>query len=117
MLLNTDTAYIQGQLAKYCRTGETEPILGARQGRLKEYRQLVYSVVNNTLEQAYPITYNYIKEEEWELMIASFLKEHACQNNQVWKLPLEFYDYVKEKNFQESFNYPFLNELLYFEWL
>lgn len=117
MLLNPETAAIQSQLAQYCRTGETEPIPGAKQDRLKEYRQLVYSVINNTFEQAYPITYQFVKEEEWELMITSFIKEHACHENQVWKLPLEFCEYAKEKDFQGSLGYPFLNELLYFEWL
>ena len=117
MLLNPETAAIQNQLAQYCRTGETESIPGARQDRLKEYRQLVHSVINNTLEQAYPIAYQYIKEEEWEMLVNLFLKEHACQESQVWKLPLEFCEYVKEKDFQNSLGYPFLNELLYFEWL
>jgi len=117
MPLNPETADIQNRLAQICRTGEIEPIPGAKQHRLKEYRQLVYSVINNTFEQAFPITYQFLKEAEWELLINSFLKEHACQESQVWKLPLEFYEYVNEKDFQSSLGYPFLNELLYFEWL
>jgi len=117
MPLNPETTDIQNQLAQICRTGEIKPIQGAKQHRLKEYRQLVHSVINNTFEQAFPITYQFLKQEEWELLINSFLKEHACHENQVWKLPLEFYEYVKDKDFQQSLSYPFLNELLYFEWL
>jgi hypothetical protein len=117
MPLNPETADIQNRLAQICRTGEIEAIPGAKQDRLKEYRQLVHSVINNTFEQAFPITYQFLKEAEWELLINSFLKEHACQESQVWKLPLEFYEYVKEKDFEQSLGYPFLNELLYFEWL
>ena len=46
-----------------------------------------------------------------------YFVEHKCQTAQVWRMPLEFYDYCLEKDIAGQLGFPFLNDLLYVEWL
>ena len=118
ILLKKTTHNIQNQLADYCRSGELKSeIPGTRPERLPHYRRLVFNVIRNTLEQAFPVTHKILEEEEWENLVYRFFKEHDTQTPQVWKMPKEFCQYVKANNFGEKTGRPYLNDLLWFEWL
>lgn len=117
MSLNQETAAIQEQLARYCRSGKLNPIKGASEKRLPHYRRLVYNVVNGAMEQAYPITLQVLSEQEWEELIQAFFEQHDPQSNQVWKLPKELYEFAKNEEWHIKINMPFLIDLLYFEWI
>lgn len=116
-MLEPTTATIQSEVARYCRTGHMPEVPGANQERLKEYRRLVVNIFHDTLEQAFPITVQLLTEDSWETIVNTFIAEHNCQTNYIWKLPFEFYEFVVARNFQETFGHPFLNELIYFEWM
>jgi hypothetical protein len=45
------------------------------------------------------------------------MEGHNCSNNQVWKMPMEFYQFVKEQPLELKLELPFLTDLLWFEWL
>lgn len=115
--MNTDTIQIQSDLASYCRTGELKDIPGLTKGRVRHYRRLVFNVVSNTLEQAYPLSCDLLGEEAWNKIVNDFFSGHDAQSPQVWKLPLEFYEWAVENNQDEKTNFEFLNDLLLFEWL
>ncbi len=117
MLLKAETYQHQSKLARYCRDGNLVEISGTTPGRLPHYRRLVYNVVKDSLESAFPIVFSYITKDEWEEMVYQFFSEHACKTPQVWKLPLEFYEFAIAKKYDETYNIPFLNDLLYFEWM
>lgn len=117
MLLNHDTKEIQSQVATYCRTGELKPIVGAREDRLPNYRRLIFNVINDTLVQAYPITYEILSEEEWYSFVNDYFINYNAQSPQIWKMPFEFYLFAKENNYNEKLDKAFLTDLLYFEWM
>jgi len=117
MLLREDTYRIQSELAEYCRTGELKPIKGAKTDRLHHYRRLVFNVVNDSLETAYPITRDILSNEQWDDLVNDFFQKHDPKSPQIWKLPFEFYQYCLEKNYAELLKMEFLNDLLYFEWI
>lgn len=116
-LLKQDTEIQQARLADYCRTGIEPDLIDINKNNLYQYRRLVFNIASDTLETAYPITYSFLPNEVWEKLVYNYFAEHKCQTTQVWRMPLEFYEYCKEKNIQEELNIPFLNDLLYFEWL
>lgn len=116
-LLKQDTKVQQARLADYCRTGLEPDLIDIKKDNLYQYRRLVFNIASDTLETAYPITYSFLPSEVWEKLVYNYFAEHKCQTTQVWRMPLEFYDYCKEKNIQEELKIPFLNDLLYFEWL
>ena len=116
-LLKESTYKQQSKLAEYCRTGIKPELLGITEENLHHYRRLVFNIGLDTIETAYPITYSFLDREVWNKLVRDFYAEHKCQTPQVWKMPLEFHDYCVKKDIQTQLNLPFLNDLLYFEWL
>ncbi len=116
MKLRSETAEIQELLGKYCKTGVEVEIPGITEGRVHHYRRLVYNVVKNTMDQAYPITAASMKEEEWDSLVDTFFSNHPTTSTQIWKLPYEFYQYHFSSDTANKINRPYLNDLLYFEW-
>ena len=107
----------QRKLAEYCRTGEATEIPGITSGeRLETYRRLVFSVIEEFLGKAYPITQAAIGKDEWQTLVDRFFSEYPCSSPQVWRMPQELTDYV-EKTSYKSDEFPYLLELLHFEWL
>jgi hypothetical protein len=116
-LLKESTHEQQSKLAEYCKTGIVPELTGILEENLHHYRRLVFNIGIDTIETAYPITYRFLPDEIWDKLVYEFYAEHKCQTPQVWRMPLEFYEYCVEKDIQGKMNLPFLNDLLYFEWL
>lgn len=117
MKLSEKTKAAQGALADYCRTGADINVPGARKKRLPHYRRLVRNVIHNTLEQAFPITYELLETDTWENLVDEFFVRHNPQTPQVWKLPEEFYHFLRDHGYAEKLNRPYLNDLLHMEWI
>lgn len=117
-LLKQETYKQQASLAGYCRNGKVpEDLIDINKDNLYQYRRLCFNISSDIIETAYPITYSFLDNEIWHQLVTDFFAEHKCQTPQIWRMPLEFYEYCVEKNIQEKLNIPFLNDLLYFEWL
>lgn len=116
MNLSPDTHKVQSKLAKYCRDGVEVELPGSKADRLPNYRRLVFNIIQDNIESAYPIAYKYLDTDIWNELVYDFFSIHECQSYQVWKLPQEFMHFVLENNYSEKHNLPFLNDLLSFEW-
>ncbi|MFB6454675.1 DUF2063 domain-containing protein [Chitinophaga sp. Hz27] len=114
--LQPDTYRIQQAFSSYCRTGKKVAIPGANGDRMQYYRQLVFNVINDAMESAFPVAFANMPKRKWNKMIREFFSNHACCATQMWKLPLEFYTYAVENNWNEVYETPWLLDLLYFEW-
>lgn len=117
MLLHEETHSIQSQLAGYCRSGKLTVINGVDPNRLPHYRRLIFNVLNSTLERAYPIFRRIVGDDEWMQVVNDFQINHDTKEARIWMLPFEFYDFCKTHNYVKKFNRPYLNDLLYFEWI
>lgn len=117
MRLREDTARIQDILGDYCRTGQGEEIPGVSPDRLKHYRRLVNNVIRDTMDRAYPITLAALGEDPWNQLVQEFFTEGLPQSPQVWKLPYEFYNFHLLKETGNRIQKPWLEDLLYFEWM
>lgn len=84
MHLLSETFEAQSLLADYCRTGIRPEITGTNKN-ITRYRELVYNVVFDTLENAYPIAFQFIGEEKWHELVHDFFSNHKAQTPQVWK--------------------------------
>ena len=117
MHLHKETIAIQEQLGEYCRTGEERELPGITPGRIHHYRRLISNVVNDTLHTAFPITVAALEESQWEELVQDFFTAGIPQTPQVWKLPFEFYQYHVSRETGKRMDLPFLDDLLYFEWM
>lgn len=116
-MLKNDTHKIQSTLADFCRSGEPIDLPGTTEGRLAQYRRLVFGVISNTLSQAYPIAAKHLGSEIWDQLIEDFFANHACQDPQVWRMPRELIDYVRSSGYDKTLKLPHLLDLLKMEWL
>jgi hypothetical protein len=81
------------------------------------YRRLVYNIIDDMLQSAFPIFYEYADTEIWDEIVNAFFSTHACQTPHVWKVPGEFYQYACDNKLKEKYHIPFLEDLLLFEWM
>lgn len=117
MLLPDTTFTQQSKLAAYCRTGKWQSIPGINRDNVSHYRRLVYNIVDDMLQNAYPLTHELVSDKEWKKAVGDFLSHHPCQSPQVWYMPKEFYQYLSDAQHPLLTKYVFLKELLYFEWI
>lgn len=117
MLLTQNTYNEQAKLASYCRTGDTSLIGQVDSKRVGHYRRLVFNVVKDSLKSAFPLTRNLLSTDEWGTLVEEFFTNHTCQSKQIWKMPKELIDYMKEYNHHLLEKHHQLGELLWFEWL
>ncbi len=108
---------IQNLLGDYCRSGIEPDIPGLTPGRIHHYRRLVYNVVRDTMDTAFPISLAALGEEQWESLVQDFFTNDFPQTPQIWKLPFEFYRYHTTRDTGNRIQQPFLEDLLYFEWI
>ncbi len=98
MNLLNDTYQQQSKLADYCRTGNVPDLKGVNYENLPHYRRLVFNIAADVIETAYPITHSFLEKEVWDKLVHDYFAEHKCQTPQVWRMPLEFYDYCVKKD-------------------
>ncbi len=117
MSLTAETQNVMEKMYTAIRTEKTLAIPGVDVKRMSHYRRLVKNIFDDTLRRAYPLTVEVLSQAEWQQLVTRFLQEAAPQTPFLWKMPYEFYVFVTEKNFAEQWHYPFLEDLLFFEWI
>lgn len=115
--LDRKTIQVQKDLVEYCRTGEYREVPGANEDRLNHYRRLVSNIIFDSLETAYPLTYNLLKSTEWTELVHQFFSHHTCENPQVMLMPKDLIDYTKSSHLHLVEKYPHLLDLMRFEWV
>lgn len=106
------------QFFHFCRTGKLNPsIEDANLKGLQVYHELTHRNFEMTLKCAYPITYQLLSLEQWNILIDSFLTEENCSSPLLWKMPQYFLNFVQKSSWKERWNLPYLHDLLNFEWL
>ncbi len=117
MHLHKETARIQEQFGTYCRTGVETGLPGVTPGRIHHYRRLVNKVVRDALDSAFPISHAAFGEEAWDLLVQDFFVHGEPKSPQLWRLPFEFYRYHANRKTGKQILKPYLDDLLYFEWM
>ncbi|MDV4116274.1 HvfC/BufC N-terminal domain-containing protein [Elizabethkingia anophelis] len=115
-LSENKTFALQTDLGLFCRTGMNEPPTSIQEHTF-HYRRLVFDVVEDTLETAFPIARKLVGKKRWKAAVTHFFENHKCQTPQVWRLPQEFCEYYQHNDFPTDKVLPFLKELLQYEWL
>ncbi len=116
MYLNQYTEAQQNNFASFCKTNIPQPIDGLTENRIHHYRRLIRGVIDDSLRSAYPITENLLEANEWKHLVDDFVAKHKSQSPQIWQMPYEFYEFIDENRFEVKIKYPYLMDLLLFEW-
>ncbi len=117
MQLSNHSYLQQSILASYCRTGNYQALAEVNEKHVHHYRRLIYNIINDSLSSSYPLAKNLLMKDEWNKLVNDFFANHACESPQVWNMPGELIGFVGDTNHSLMNKYPFLQELLQFEWL
>lgn len=117
MPLSEETYSLQKEFVEMCRTGDFSQIKGSRLEALQTYRRLVYSNIEANLCKAYPITKELLTQKEWEGLIQAFFASYPIRSPHLWEMPKDLFLWLQKEDHPLTETYPFLCDLLYFEWL
>ena len=117
MNLNQTKQRIQNNLGDYCRTGQLKDIPGLTPNRVHHYRRLVYNVIDSTLEQAFPLTYQLVDQDVWNNWVNRFFSSARPQSPQLFNISYDFYEWSVENEMLLELHMPYLNDLMLFEWV
>lgn len=117
MAYNDSTKQYQRMLASYTRTGIETAIPGTKEEGIMRYRTMIYTIVNESLSTSYPLTRQLLTAQEWDDTVHRYFSTHACTSPYLWRMPLEFYEYIQEEQSALLIKYPCLSDLLLFEWV
>ncbi len=127
MRLEKGTADAIKKFAATCRTGEyEEDIPGVSSERAGVYRNLIFDGVEDTLRKAYPITFALLSlkpgknskyKNLWEELTNRFFSGHESSSPELWRMPYFLYEFARQCSFAEYCGIPFVEDLLYFEWI
>lgn len=116
MQLSDLTQKQQSGMALYCKTGKEQNLIGITEGRIHHYRRLIYNIIDDSLRTAYPLTFNLIDKNLWDGIVSDFVANHKTQTPILWRMPEEFKNYLKDSNDFLDEDFPFIWDLLEFEW-
>ena len=80
------------------------------------YAKLLYSKIEGSLDNCFPISCELLGTKRWTQLIQSFIKNHRCKSPLYREIPDEFIDYLM--NEQTALVLPeFIVELAHYEWM
>lgn len=117
MSLMAETQELMNKMHDFVCSDVKINIPGTKPDRLFHYRRLIRNVFEDTLSRAFPITVEVLTAEEWDELVQAFMLKAIPQTPFIWKMPFEFYEFVVNEDFATKFNRPYLDDLLFFEWI
>jgi uncharacterized protein len=69
-------------------------VKGIRNGEVPIYRRLVYGNTYNVLSSILRLSKRFLGVEKWDSLITTFFEEESMRHYQLWRMPLQFRDYV-----------------------
>ena len=121
MLLDSQTEEYQRIMAEFALIGANNKITESNK-RLEVYHDLISSGIEDALARAYPLTKKLLSAKGpqnisiWELLINEYKTLKNLPFPELWKMPKGFKQYVKSSDFSFKSDFPFIDDLLAFEW-
>lgn len=87
------------------------------QDRLQIYRNLLLNNVCSFIDLVYPVARTLIPTEQWQSLCEEFFAQARCESPFYRDISLQFREYLNEAQHEFLQRYPWLAELLQYEWL
>ena len=85
--------------------------------RMQVYRTLLFDNVSSFINLVYPIARTLLSETKWQSLLQDFFQNAQNQSPFYNDISLQFREYLDEQQHPVLQEYPWLAELLQFEWL
>jgi uncharacterized protein len=107
----------QKAFIRFIQSDKIPELENTKPENLKYYRDLVRNIFTDTLSTGLPITNRILSDEEWNYAVDTFMDQYTCPSPYVWRMPYDFYEFVHMNDLGGRLNKPWLEDLVYFEWL
>ncbi|MHA3103918.1 DNA-binding domain-containing protein [Acinetobacter sp. ANC 3791] len=117
MQTKPDFQQVQHQFCQAIRQADPAQLLQLQPERLQLYRELLLNNITSFIDNVYPIAKSLLPESLWRQLIHDFFAQEQCQSPFYNEISLQFRDYLSREQPAVLEQYPWLAELLQYEWL
>lgn len=118
--MNNPTLAYQQAFAAHLRNPQQNaaPATVAPQ-RIQIYVDLLFNNLQDFLSTTFPVTYSILNKTEWLGLVRAFYAEHTCQTPYFREIAGECVQWLSQRQppLQLCQRYPFLIELMHYEWV
>ena len=107
----------QQQFCNWIREPNAEHIKICDLERMQIYRDLLFNNMCSFINLVYPIARSILPAAQWQFLLEEFFQKAKCQSPIYNDISLQFREYLTENRHPILSQYPWLEELLQFEWL
>ncbi len=84
--------------------------------QIELYRELIFNRFLDSFEYAFPYTKEVLGESYFKILVEGYLKEYHSKQI-LWQEAKGFVDFVIKNKWDFKEKFPFIDELIYYEWL
>lgn len=107
----------QQQFCNWIRFPQSELPKALHAERMQIYRDLLFNNVCSFINLVYPITRALLPAIQWQKLLTEFFQQAQCESPFYNDISLQFREYLTDCQHPSLHEYPWLAELLQFEWL
>lgn len=106
----------QAEFAAYIRDPANNPApADVDPQRMVMYRELFFNNIDGFLSSNFPVLRKILNDEQWLALAQDFFAVHRCQTPHFSEIAEEFLGYLQNRHNPDD--YPFLLELVHYEWV
>ncbi|WP_151981077.1 HvfC family RiPP maturation protein [Acinetobacter guerrae] len=108
---------VQQQFCDWIRDPEKElpDVFVAK--RMQVYRDLLFNNICSFINLVYPVAQALLPQQQWQTLLEEFFCKAQCQSPFYNDISLQFREYLENQQYSVLQQYPWLLELLHYEWL
>lgn len=118
--MKTEQLSFQATQQQFCnciRSPQSELPKALPAERMQIYRDLLFNNVCSFINLVYPVTRAILPELQWQKLLNEFFQKAKCDSPFYNDISLQFREYLTDCQHPSLKEYPWLAELLQFEWL
>ncbi len=107
----------QQEFSDYIRDPVNNPRpVDVKQARIEIYRDLFFNNIDSFLSSNFPVLRSILDDQQWFELSQDFFANHPCSTPYFSEIAEEFIDYLQNERKNKT-DYPFLLELVHYEWV
>lgn len=109
---------VQETFTRHMRDPDGAPApQGVEERRMAIYRDLLYNNVQTFLAASFPVLRRISSDAVWHGLMRDYFRTHRAHTPLFPKMPQEFLQYIEQERGVRPGDFPFLMELVHYEWV
>ena len=118
--LHSNQSMLALQQAQFCSwmraPSQPHPVKLAA-SRLAVYRKLIFNNICNFIDRVFPVSRALLGQQIWQPLLNDFVQYASCHSPFFHDISLQFREYLQDQQQELLIEFPWLFELLHYEWL